>query len=121
MIDKKTYVAWGIFEGLVDGSLPEWEVVEAATRVVTLASGGYLFRTNAFQLYGARKEKRERELLTLSPEERYRSFSHEYPMLSSRIPQKDIARYLGVTPVGLCRIKKRLGASTCRFGKESNN
>jgi CRP-like cAMP-binding protein len=64
--------------------------------------------SNAFQLYGARKEKRERELLTLSAEDRYRAFIAEYAMLKERIPQKDLARYLGVTPVGLSRIKSRV-------------
>jgi CRP-like cAMP-binding protein len=64
--------------------------------------------SNAFQLYGVRKEKRERELLTLSAEERYRLFVKEHPALWGRIPQKDLARYLGVTPVGLSRIKSRV-------------
>lgn len=62
----------------------------------------------AFQRYGARKEARERELLTLSAAERYRLFIERQPALLKRIPQADLARYLGVTPVGLSRIKNRL-------------
>lgn len=58
--------------------------------------------------YGARKEKRERELLTLTPEQRYGRFLVEEPALAARIPQKDLALYLGITPVALSRIRGRL-------------
>lgn len=60
------------------------------------------------ELYGARKEKRERELLTLTPGERYRLFLDEEPQLAARVPQKDLALYLGITPVALSRIRGRL-------------
>jgi CRP-like cAMP-binding protein len=58
--------------------------------------------------YGARKERRERELLTLTPSERYRVFLDEEAALAARVPQKDLALYLGVTPVALSRIRGRL-------------
>jgi len=58
--------------------------------------------------YGARKERRERELLTLTPAERYRVFLDEEAALAARVPQKDLALYLGVTPVGLSRIRGRI-------------
>lgn len=61
----------------------------------------------AFQLYGERKEKRERELLTLTPSQRYWRLLEERPTLVARLPQKELARYLGMTPVGLSRIKHR--------------
>lgn len=60
------------------------------------------------EFYGARKEKRERELLMLSPEQRYRLFIDEEPALAARIAQKDLALYLGITPVALSRIRGRL-------------
>lgn len=59
-------------------------------------------------LFAARKEQRERELLTLSAEDRYRAFAAASADLARRIPQKDLARHLGVTPVGLSRIVVRL-------------
>lgn len=59
-------------------------------------------------LFAARKEARERELLTLNAQDRYRAFCAAHPDLSRRIPQKDLARHLGVTPVGLNRIVMRL-------------
>lgn len=58
--------------------------------------------------YGARKEKRERELLTLTAIDRYRLFLDEEAALAARIPQKDLALYLGVTPVALSRIRGRI-------------
>lgn len=63
----------------------------------------------ALMIFAERKEKRERELLTLKPEERYRMFLADTPELQSRVPQKALARYLGLTPVGLNRIVKRVG------------
>ena len=59
-------------------------------------------------VFAARKESRERELLMLTAEERYIAFCNEHPALLDRIPQKDLARHLGVTPVGLNRIVMRL-------------
>jgi CRP-like cAMP-binding protein len=59
-------------------------------------------------LHAARKEQRERELLTLGAEARYRRFVADHPGLHLRVPQKDLARHLGVTPVGFNRIVKRV-------------
>lgn len=58
--------------------------------------------------FAARKEQRERELLTLTPEPRYLAFRAAHPELERRISQKDLARHLGLTPVGLNRIVVRL-------------
>ena len=62
----------------------------------------------ALLIFARRKEKRERELLTLRPEQRYRAFTAETPGLEQRIPQRDLARHLGLTPVGLNRIVMRV-------------
>jgi len=66
--------------------------------------------SNAYKLYGQRKEHREMELLTLSPEDRYRSFLRHYPALATTLRQRDIASYVRITPVALSRIKSRLKA-----------
>lgn len=55
-----------------------------------------------------KKEKREHELLCLSATERYQAFKNEYSDLEARVSQYDIARYLGITPVALSRIRNRL-------------
>jgi len=62
----------------------------------------------ALLIFGERKEKRERELLTLKAEQRYRAFVADAPGLEQRIPQRDLARHLGLTPVGLNRIVQRV-------------
>jgi CRP-like cAMP-binding protein len=59
-----------------------------------------------------KKEARERELLIMSAEERYRSFLLEYPDLEKRIRQHLIASYLGITPVALSRIRKEMFRDT---------
>lgn len=46
--------------------------------------------------------------MTSSPEERYRSLLETRPELFRRVPQHQIASYLGVTPESLSRIRKRL-------------
>jgi len=52
--------------------------------------------------------KRLDSFLLLSPEERYVEFVEDNPKLISRIPDKYIANILGITPVSLSRIRKRL-------------
>ncbi len=47
-------------------------------------------------------------LFFYSPEERYLNLLKNRPRVSQRIPQYMIASYLGLTPEGLSRIKKRL-------------
>lgn len=65
---------------------------------------------NALMFLAERKERRERQFLTLDAEERYRLLIAEEPDLVVRAPQKDLAGYLGITPVGLSRIAKRVRA-----------
>lgn len=54
-----------------------------------------------------KKERREYELLCMSPEERYLLFCERESEILTRLSQNDIARYLGITPVALSRIRKR--------------
>jgi CRP-like cAMP-binding protein len=64
----------------------------------------------------SKKESRERELLLLTAEERYRSFIKEYPQLEKRVKQHHIASYLGITPVALSRIRKNMDLPSKRSG-----
>lgn len=43
-----------------------------------------------------------------SPEERYRRFEVQHKDLLQRVPQNMIASFLGITPVSLSRIRKRM-------------
>ncbi len=55
-----------------------------------------------------KKERREYEFLCLSAEARYRALVESAPTLLEQVTQNDLARYLGLTPVGLSRIKRRI-------------
>lgn len=57
--------------------------------------------------FSMKKERREFELLCLSAEERYMLLLQKHPEIFDDVTQNDIARYLGITPVALSRIKKR--------------
>ena len=59
-----------------------------------------------------RKEQREYDFLSLSAEERYLNICNTDPELIEKLTQNDIARYLGITPVALSRIKKRLNSTS---------
>ena len=56
-----------------------------------------------------RKAERERLLLCLTVSERLQQFLEIEPDLAGRLPQGDIARYLGITPIAYSRLKRRLG------------
>jgi len=54
------------------------------------------------------KEKRERELLLLDAETRYKNFLVEFPGMEQRVKQVIIASYLGIQPETLSRIRKKI-------------
>ncbi len=84
--------------------LPRAIVAEAvgrdpATRAAYLAFTGWILR---------RKQEREAALLCATPEARYRQLQSTSGAVLARLPQGDIARYLGVTPIAFSRIKRRI-------------
>jgi CRP-like cAMP-binding protein len=56
------------------------------------------------------KERRIAASLSLSAEEQYLSLLRIYPDIARRVPQNQIASYLGITPQSLSRIRKELSA-----------
>jgi CRP-like cAMP-binding protein len=48
------------------------------------------------------------DFILLNPEKRYLKFIQEHPDLLNRAPNKYIANVLGITPVSLSRIRKRI-------------
>lgn len=58
---------------------------------------------NAFVAHQQRIEQN----LSFSAEERYRFFTEKYPHMDQRIPQKQIASYLGITPVFLSILRRK--------------
>jgi CRP-like cAMP-binding protein len=54
--------------------------------------------------------QRVESLVLLSPEERYLRYMKDHPSVINRVPDKYIANVLGITPVSLSRIKRRIAA-----------
>jgi CRP-like cAMP-binding protein len=65
------------------------------------------FGRRVAELHYISRENREYQLLAFSAEERYQSFLADYPGLSSRVTQSDIASYIGITPESLSRIRAK--------------
>ena len=60
------------------------------------------------------KEERESAFVKHSAERRYLDFCADFPELKSTIPQQHIASYIGITPVALSRIRKKLQMNNAR-------
>ena len=58
--------------------------------------------------HSSRRMQREASLLQSSAQERYLAFLSQRPGIADRIAQHHIAAWLGITPVGLSRIRGRL-------------
>jgi CRP-like cAMP-binding protein len=77
-----------------------------ALRRSDAASGTYLM--DRLMWASSQRLGREAALVQLSPAERYRSLIEAQPTLESAVSQKQIAAWLGITPVALSRIRRRL-------------
>jgi CRP-like cAMP-binding protein len=85
-------------------ALPYAKLTQAAQNDLSLANSLIDF----LSAYGRRKERREYELLCLTPEDRYLQLVEQAPSLAERVNQADLAAYIGVTPQALSRIKRRI-------------
>lgn len=68
---------------------------------------GRLVAENVF----LRAVERFSAMINQKPEERYIRFIEQYPLIFDQIPQYMVATYVGVSPVGLSKIRKRLKAT----------
>lgn len=66
-----------------------------------------LERIETEKLY-MKKVQREKELLTLPAEEQYKRIIKEQPQIITEIPVNKIAKYLGIRPESLSRIRKQI-------------
>lgn len=101
--DPCTFSLIALADGVVF-ALPFDRLKEAAGQDIGLAN----VLIDFLSIYGKRKERREYELLSLSPEERYSVLLETMPDVANRISQADLAAYIGVTPQALSRIKRRI-------------
>jgi CRP-like cAMP-binding protein len=74
--------------------------------VEAVAPYGAAFRTG-LQRHAAAKDQRIVSTLASSADERYEEFLRTYPSIASRVPQRMLASYLGVTPETLSRVRAR--------------
>jgi len=56
------------------------------------------------------QQNRINQNLAFTAEQRYLEFIHKYPQLELRIPQKQIAAWLGITPVFLSMLRKKFAS-----------
>ena len=52
-------------------------------------------------------QRRITDNMSLTAEERYNKFSQQYPQFEQRLPLRQIASYLGITPESLSRIRSK--------------
>ena len=91
---------------VLEFSYEDWQALQASDVVWKDLLIGLLEKG-----YGA-KERRERDLLLLDAETRYRNFCKERPTLISRVKQHQIASFLGIKPESLSRLKKNIADLT---------
>ena len=53
-------------------------------------------------------QRRLKGNIILTAEEKYKNFIHSYPNIAQRVPQDNIASFLGITPESLSRIRKQM-------------
>lgn len=85
-------------------ALPYADLKQAASSDLDLANALVTFLST----YGKRKEQREYQLLSLSPEQRYELMLKSSPDLVERVSLADLAAHIGVTPQALSRIRRRM-------------
>lgn len=71
-----------------------------------LQEGNKLGRLIA-EYYFIYQDNRIKNMIALSPKERYDCIAEVFPDIHNRVPQHMIASYLGITPVHLSRLKKQ--------------
>ncbi|NOU49936.1 Crp/Fnr family transcriptional regulator [Pseudoalteromonas sp. JBTF-M23] len=84
--------------------LPLYMLIEASSQFHSLSQQ----LVNILIELSMKKEQREYDFLTLSAEDRLLKFRNAEPELYEKLTQIDVAKHIGITPVALSRIKRRL-------------
>ncbi len=72
------------------------------------------YKINLLKDMLAQSVDRIESFILLSPTERYLKLIHEKPNIVNRVPDKYLSTYLGITPVSLSRIRKRITLAQTR-------
>lgn len=89
---------------LLEGNYEKWLTLMAENQEVAEWS------RKLTELFFIGKEQREFEYFTLQADMRYKLFRERYPELENLINQYYIAQFIGITPVQLSRIRKKIFA-----------
>ena len=98
-----------IYQALEDTTLIEMDynkAQEIADRNPLLANNRNILLTHML----AQSIDRVESFVLLSAKERYLKLVHEKPDIVNRVPDKYLSTYLGITPVSLSRIRKRIAS-----------
>jgi CRP-like cAMP-binding protein len=98
---------WYSIEALEDSVILEIRFKDYLDLVRNSSSWNELIK-NYMTLLFIEKEERERSFLLDDATTRYLEFIRKNPEFEDRIPQFNIASYLGITPVSLSRIRSKL-------------
>jgi len=96
-----------IFQAIEDTILTEVDyniMQEIADRNPSIGAYRSIFQVNMLEEATERIES----LVLLSPKERYLKLVHDKPDIVNRVADKYLSTYLGITPVSLSRIRKRI-------------
>ena len=93
-----------------DGIVREVLLIDTASHeAIVQKVPGYAdaFR-KGLQKHAAARDERIVSNLSASAEERYLAFLQTYPSIATRVPQRMLASYLGVSPETVSRIRRKL-------------
>lgn len=94
-------------QALEDSQLIQFTRKQYDLRYEVIPKLNFLSRKMLESAYVA-QQTRILQNLSLNVEERYGLFIQKYPNIETRISQKDVASYLGISPEFLSRMKKRI-------------
>lgn len=101
--DKPSMLA---IEALEDSTIFQLQKTDLEQLYVNVPKFEKFFRIIMQNAY-VREQLRVIQNLSMTAEERYTNFQKKYPQFASRVPLKQIASYLGITPEFLSVIRKK--------------
>ena len=94
------------------GTIEDCEIIKIPFKSIETLSQKIEAIQKFSEFIGKQKEKkllaRATSLLVDNPESRYKKLLNERPQLILRVPQYYLAQYLGICPISLSRIRKRI-------------
>jgi CRP-like cAMP-binding protein len=96
-------------DAVEDSELLLLDVPSHETLVEKIPGYADAFR-RGLQKHAAARDERIVSSLSASAQERYTAFLQTYPSIATRVPQRMLASYLGVSPETISRIRRKLAS-----------